>query len=114
MPLSLTVGKVKALPSHKLFTKEKEGVVGGTITTACCAETRHVVVLLASGVKVYVALFWLSKAGDHEPEMELSETVGNVNCPFKQMESSRVNVGRVEGITVSVCCTLVGHPTAGV
>ena len=57
MPLSLTAGRVKVLPAHKLFTKEKEGAVGGTITTACCVETRHVAVLLLPGVKVYVALF---------------------------------------------------------
>ena len=52
MPLSLNIGRVNELPSHKLFTKEKFGVVGGTITTSCCVETRHVAMLLLSGVKV--------------------------------------------------------------
>ena len=113
-PLVLTVGKVKALPSHKLFTKEKFGVIGGTITTVCCVEKRQVAVLLLSGVKVYIALFWLSKAGDHVPEMEFMETVGNVSCPFKQMESSKLKVGTVDGIILTVCCAGVGHPTAGV
>jgi hypothetical protein len=74
----------------------------------------HVAVLLASGVKVYVALFWLSKAGDHVPVMELSETVGNVNCPLKQTESIKLNVGTVDGIILTVCCAGVGQPTAGV
>jgi hypothetical protein len=66
------------------------------------------------GVNVYVALFWLSKAGDHVPVMELSETVGNVSCPFKQTESIKLNVGTVDGIILTVCCAGVGHPTAGV
>ena len=59
--------------------------------------------MLASGVNVYVALFWLSKAGDHVPEIKLSETVGNVSCPFKQMESSKLKVGTVDGIIFTVC-----------
>ena len=103
MLFKLVVGKTNEDPSHTLFTKEKFGVLGGTITTLCCAETKHVAVLLASGVKVYVALFWLSKAGDHVPVMELSETVGNVNCPFKQTESIKLNVGTVDGIIFTVC-----------
>ena len=65
------------------------------------------------GVNEYVALFWLSKAGDHVPEMELSETVGNVSCPFKQMESSKLKVGTVDGIIFTVCCADVGQPKAG-
>ncbi len=114
IPLVLVVGKTNEDPSHTLFTKEKFGVLGGTITTLSCAETRHVAVLLASGVKVYVALFWLSKAGDHVPEMELSETVGNGSCPFKQMESNKLNAGTVDGMMFTVCWAGVGHPTAGV
>lgn len=66
------------------------------------------------GVKVYVALFWLSKAGDHVPVMELSETVGNVSCPLIQMESSKLKAGTVDGMMFTVCCAGVGHPTAGV
>ena len=79
IPLILVVGKTNDDPSHKLFTREKLGAVGGTMTTSCCADATQVVVLFRSGVNVYVALFWLSKAGDHVPEMELSETVGKVN-----------------------------------
>ena len=79
MPLILVVGKTNDDPSHKLFTREKLGAVGGTMTTSCCVEATQVAVLFRSGVNVYVALFWLSKAGDHVPEMELSETVGKVN-----------------------------------
>ena len=103
MLFKLVEGKTNADPSHKLFTKEKLGVVGGTITTACCVETRHVAVLLLSGVNVYVALFWLSKAGVHAPEMEFVESVGNVSCPFKQMESSKLKVGTVDGMMFTVC-----------
>ena len=79
IPLILVVGKTNDDPSHKLFTREKLGAVGGTMTTSCCIEATQVAVLFRSGVNVYVALFWLSKAGDHVPEMELSETVGKVN-----------------------------------
>jgi hypothetical protein len=79
MPLILVVGKTNDAPSHKLFTKEKLGVVGGTMTTSCCVEETQVAVLFRSGVNVYVALFWLLKTGDHVPVMELSETVGKVN-----------------------------------
>ena len=57
MLFKLVVGKTNEVPSHKLFTTEKFGVVGGTITTACCIETRQVAMLLLSGVNVYVALF---------------------------------------------------------
>ena len=102
-PLSLDIGRVNELPSHKLFAKKKLGVTGGTITTACCVETRQVAILLASGVNVYVALFWLSKAGDHVPEMEFVETVGNVSCPFKQTESIKLNAGTVDEIILTVC-----------
>ena len=114
MPLILVVGKANEVPSHKLLTKEKLGVVCGTITTVCCVEKRQDAVLLLSGVKVYVALFWLSKAGDHVPVMELSETVGKVSCPLKQMESIKLKVGTVDGIIFTVCWVGVGHPTAGV
>ena len=57
MLFKLVEGKTNADPSHKLFTKEKFGVIGGTITTVCCVETRQVAVLLLSGTNVYVALF---------------------------------------------------------
>lgn len=103
MPLILVVGKTNDVPSHKLFKREKFGVIGGTITTVCCVEKRQVAVLLLSGVKVYIALFWLSKAGDHVPEMEFMEIIGNVSCPFKQMESSKLKVGIVDGIIFTVC-----------
>ena len=103
MPLSLNIGRVNELPSHKLFTREKLGAVGGTMTTSCCVEATQVAVLFRSGVNVYVALFWLSKAGDHVPEMEFVETVGNVSCPFKQMESSKLKVGTVDGMIFTVC-----------
>ena len=66
------------------------------------------------GVNVYVVLFWLSKAGDQVPEMEFVETAGKVSCPFKQMESSKLKVGTVDGIIFTVCWVGVGHPTAGV
>ena len=55
------------------------------------------------GVNEYVALFWLSKAGDHVPEMELSETVGKLSCPLMQMESSKLKVGIVDGMMFTVC-----------
>ena len=103
MLFKLVVGKTNEVPSHKLFTKEKLGVVGGTITTACCVDTRQDALLLLSGVNVYVALFWLLNAGDHVPEMEFVETVGKVSCPFKQMESSKLKVGTVDGIIFTVC-----------
>ena len=35
MLFKLVVGKTNEVPSHKLFAKEKLGVVGGTITTSC-------------------------------------------------------------------------------
>ena len=103
MLFKLVVGKTNEVPSHKLFAKEKLGVVGGTITTACCVDTRQDALLLLSGVNVYVALFWLLNAGDHVPEMEFVETVGKVSCPFKQMESSKLKVGTVDGMMFTVC-----------
>ena len=70
--------------------------------------------MLASGVNVYVALFWLSKAGAHAPEMEFVESVGNVSCPFKQMESSKLKVGTVDGMMFNVCCAVDGQPVTEV
>ena len=47
-----------------------------------------------SGVKVYVVVCVLSKAGDHIPVIPLSEIIGNDDItPFGQMGATSLNVG---------------------
>ena len=55
------------------------------------------------GVKVYVVVAVLFKAGDHVPTILLFEVVGNsFNVAPEQIASTCVNVGVVNGLTVTV------------
>ena len=51
-------------------------------------------------------MFWLSKAGDQEPATPLLETVGKTSASFIQIESGKVNVGKVWGTTWTVVWTV--------
>ncbi len=73
----------------------------------------------ASGVKVYVPLLALSTiAGDHEPERELLEEVGNEGTiPPEQILKvvPNENVGVVCGVIVTVNVVMLAHcPAPGV
>ncbi len=78
MELLDEVGKVGTIPPEqilKVVPKVNVGVVCGVIVTINVVVLAH---CPASGVKVYVPLLALSTiAGDHEPERELLEEVGN-------------------------------------
>jgi hypothetical protein len=54
-------------------------------------------------------------AGDHVPVIPLVEVVGSVNVPPTQIAAIGVNVGVVDGLTVTLNVTVVAHcPAAGV
>ena len=62
------------------------------------------------GVKVYVAVAVLSKAGDQVPVIPLFEVVGNTaNVAPEQIAATCVNIGVVFGFTVIVIFATVAH-----
>ena len=62
------------------------------------------------GVKVYVVVAVLYKAGDHVPVIPLVEVVGNADkLDPEQMELTCVKVGVVFGFTVIVMVAVVPH-----
>ena len=68
------------------------------------------------GVKVYVVVAVLSKAGDHVPVMPLLEVVGNGDkvAPL-QIGAIAVKVGVTFGFTVIINVVVVAHcPVVGV
>ena len=70
----------------------------------------------AVGVKVYVVVAVLSKAGDQVPVILLLDVVGNTaNAVPEQMGATAVNSGVVLGLTVIVKVVVVAHcPAVGV
>ena len=70
----------------------------------------------AAGVKVYVVVTVLFKAGDQVPVIPLLDVVGNGDnvCPVHIAETA-VNVGVITGLTVIVMVVVVAHcPVFGV
>jgi hypothetical protein len=99
MPLLDVVGKAHNVPpEHIGATAVNVGVIFG-LTTIC-----KVVVVAhnpAVGVKVYVVVAVLSKAGDHVPVMPLLEVVGKAdNVTLEQIGDTAVNVGVIFGLTI--------------
>ena len=68
------------------------------------------------GVKVYVVVVVLFKAGDHVPEIPLFDVVGNAaKVAPEQIGATEVKVGVTCGFTVMVKVVVVAHcPTFGV
>ena len=64
---------------------------------------------------MYVVLVVLSIAGDHVPVIPFVEVVESVNVPPEQIAAIGLNVGVVDGFTVTLSVVFVAHcPTAGV
>ena len=64
----------------------------------------------AAGMKVYVVVVVLFKAGDHVPVIPFSDVVGNaVSVAPEQMAATGSNVGVVFGFTVIVNVVVVAH-----
>ena len=70
----------------------------------------------AIGVKLYVVVFVLFKAGDQLPVIPSLEVVGSgVSVVPEQMGATAVNVGVISGFTVIVKVAVVAHcPAVGV
>lgn len=108
------VGKAaNAVPVHIGATAVNVGVAGGP------TEIVNVVVVAhcpAVGVKVYVVVAALFKAGDHVPVMPLFDVVGKAaNAPPVHIGATAVKVGVVFGLTVIVNVVVVAHsPAVGV
>ncbi len=64
---------------------------------------------------MYVVLVVLSIAGDHVPVIPFVEVVESVNVPPEQIAAIGLNVGVVDGFTVTLSVVVVAHcPAAGV
>ena len=70
----------------------------------------------AAGVKIYVVVAVLFKAGDQDPIIPFVEVVGNgANAAPEHMGATAANVGVTFGVTVTVSVVAVAHcPAAGV
>jgi len=114
MPLLELIGKGdKVVPEQIGATAVNVGVTFGLTVIVKVVVVAH---CPASGVKVYVVVVVLSKAGAHVPVMPLLEVVGNgVKVAPAQIGATAVNVGVTFGLTVIVKIVVVAHcPAAGV
>ena len=58
---------------------------------------------------MYVVLVVLSIAGDHVPVIPFVEVVESVNVPPEQIAAIGLNVGVVDGFTVTLSVVVVAH-----
>jgi hypothetical protein len=114
IPLVEVVGNAdKVAPEHIGATALNAGVTFGLTVIVNVVVVAH---CPAVGVKVYVVVVVLSKAGDQVPVMPLVEVVGNaVSVAPAQIGATAVNVGVIFGLTVIVNVVVVAHcPAVGV
>ena len=114
MPLLEVVGNgVNVAPEHIGPTAVNVGVTLELTTIVMVAVVAH---WPAVGVKVYVVVAVLSKAGAQVPVIPLLEVVGNgVKVAPAQIGATAVNVGVTFGLTVIVNVVVVVHcPAVGV
>jgi len=114
MPLLDVVGKgVKVAPEQIGATAVNVGVIFGFTVIVIVVVVAH---CPAVGVKVYVVVAVLSKAGAQAPVMPLLEVVGNgASVAPEQIGATAVNVGVTFGLTVIVKVVVVAHcPAVGV
>jgi hypothetical protein len=114
MPLLDVVGNgERDAPEHIDATAVNAGVTFGLTVIVIVAVVAH---CPAVGVKVYVVVVVLSKAGDQLPVMPLLEVVGSGDkVAPEQIGATAVNVGVTFGLTVMVKVAVVAHcPAVGV
>jgi len=114
IPLLEVVGSgARVAPAQIGATALNVGVMFGLTVMVNVVVVAH---CPAVGVKVYVVVVVLSKAGAHVPVMPLLEVVGNgVRVAPEQIGATAVNVGVIFGLTVIVKVVVVAHcPTVGV
>jgi hypothetical protein len=107
-PLLEVVGKgANGAPLHIGATGAKVGT-----TLGFTVKTKVVVVAHcpAAGVKVYVVVALLFKAGDHNPEYPLIEVLGSgASVPPTQIGVTAANVGVIFGFMVIVNVVVTAH-----
>src|ERR1044072_310310 len=114
MPLLEVVGNgVNVAPEHIGPTAVNVGVTLELTTIVMVAVVAR---WPAVGVKMYVVVAVLSKAGAHVPVMPLVEVVGSgVKVAPAQIGATAVDVGVTVGLTVIVIVAVVAHcPAVGV
>jgi phage terminase large subunit len=113
IPLFEVVGIAKEVPEQTAATCVNVGVTFGFTVIVIVAVVAHNPPV---GVKIYVAVVVLSKAGDHVPIIPLFEVVGNADkVAPEQIEFTCVNVGVTFGFTVIIIVAVVAHnPPVGV
>jgi hypothetical protein len=114
MPLLDVVGNaVRVAPAQIGATALKVGVTFGLMVIVNVAVVAH---CPAVGVKVYVVVAVLSKAGDQIPAIPLLDVVGSADKVVPaQIGATAVNVGVIFGLTVIVNVAVVAHsPAVGV
>ena len=114
MPLLEVVGSGdKVAPEHIGAIALNVGVMLELTVIVNVADVAH---CPGSGVKVYVVVLLLSKAGAHVPVMPLLEVVGSGDSVVPEhIGVTAVNVGAIFGLTVIVNVVVVAHcPAVGV
>ena len=108
IPLFEVVGNAdKVVPKQIELTGVNEGTVFGSTVIVMVAVVAHNPEV---GVKVYVVVAVLSKAGDQVPVIPLFDVVGNAaNVAPEQIAATCVNVGVTFGFTVIVIDAVVAH-----
>jgi hypothetical protein len=103
----------RVAPEHIGATAVNAGVTFGLTVIVIVAVVAH---CPAVGVKVYVVVVVLSKAGDQLPVIPLLEVVGSGDkVAPEQIGATAVNVGVTFGLTVMVKVAVVAHcPAVGV
>jgi hypothetical protein len=114
MPLLDVIGNgASVAPEHIGATAVKVGVTFGLIVIVKVAVVAH---CPAVGVKVYVVVVVLSKAGAHVPVIPLLEVVGSgVKVAPEHVGATVVNAGVILVFTIIVSVVAVAHcPGSGV
>ena len=112
--MSDVVGKGDRVPPEQIgATGLNVGVTFGLTVIVNVVVTAHSPVV---GVKVYVVVAVLFKAGAQVPVIPLLEVVGNGDkVAPEQIGATAVNVGVIFGLTVMVNVVVVAHnPAVGV
>jgi hypothetical protein len=114
IPLFDVVGNaVSVAPAQIGATVVNAGVIFGLTVIVKIVVVAH---CPAVGVKAYVVVVVLSKAGDHEPVMPLVDVVGSADkVAPEHIGATAAKVGVIFGLTVIVNVVVVAHcPAVGV
>ena len=114
MPFNDVVGRADNIPPEQIAaTALKVGVMFGLTVITNVVVVAH---CPGVGIKVYVVVAVLFKAGDQLPLIPFRDVVGNaVNIPPEQIAATGLNAGVIFGLTVIANVVVVAHwPAVGV